>query len=267
VPGSLKLYDNVASVAAQKVRMTLHEKGQSWETASVDLRNGDVMNADYLQLNPGGVVPTLIHDGRPYIESTAIIEYLDEVFPEPPLKPATPAGRHRMRLWTKRIDEEVHKATGPLSQAVYIRYAHLDKTPEQLDAYFARLPDKDREARQRSAIRLGLEAPEIAPALRCYSRLIDDIEAQAAAAPWLTGEAFSLADIAVAPYLARMEMLVLEALWADGRRPNAARWWTAMKARPCYKMQVQDKFPEAMRTNMLERGKAAWPKIKEMLKL
>ena len=261
----LKLYDNIASVAAQKVRMTLHEKGQAWETASVDLRNGDVMNAEYLKLNPGGVVPTLMHDGQVLIESTAIIEYLDEVFPNPPLKPATPAARHRMRLWTKRIDEEVHRATGPLSQAVYIRYAHLEKTPEQREAYFARMPDKDRAARQQSAIRLGLDAPEIAPALRCYSRLIDDIDAQAVGAPWLAGDTFSLADIAVAPYLTRMEMLAMDALWTNGRRPNAARWWAAMKARPCFCAQVQDKFPVAMRTAMLERGKAAWPKVKEML--
>lgn len=263
----LKLYDNVASVAAQKVRMTLHEKRQPWETAVVDLRNGEVMNADYLRLNPGGVVPTLMHEGRPLIESTAIIEYLDEAFPQPPLKPDTPAGRHRMRLWTKRMDEEVHRATGPLSQAIYIRHAHLEKTPEQLDAYFARMPDKDREARQRSAIRLGLEAPEVAPALRCYSRLIDDIDAQAADAPWLAGEAFSLADIAVAPYVARVEMLAMEALWTDGRRPNAARWWAAMKARPCFREQVQEKFPAAMRATMLERGKAAWPKVRELLEL
>jgi len=261
----LKLYDNIASVAAQKVRMTLHEKGQSWETASIDLRSGEVMNEEYLRLNPNGVVPTLIHDGEVLTESTAIIEYLDEVFPQPPLKPDTPLARHRMRLWTKRIDEELHRSTGVLSQAIYIRYAHLDKTPEELDAYFARMPDKDREARQRSAIRLGMDAPEFALALRIFSRFIDDLDRQAEASAWLAGDAFTLADIACAPYVKRLEMLAMEAMWTNGRRPHAARWWAAMKARPCYRVEVEEKFPAAMSKVMLERGQAAWPRVGHML--
>jgi len=257
----LKLYDNIASVAAQKVRMTLHEKGQSWETASVDLRNGDVMNEDYLKLNPNGVVPTLIHDGQVLTESTAIIEYLDEVFPDPPLRPATPLERHRMRLWTKRVDEELHRSTGVLSQAIYIRFVHMDKTPEQLDAYFARMPDKDREARQRSAIKLGLDAPEFALALRIFSRFIDDLDRQAAASTWLAGDTFTLADIACAPYVKRLEMLAMEAMWANGRRSHAARWWAAMKARPCFSVEVEEKFPAAMSKVMMERGQAAWVRV------
>ena len=261
----LKLYDNAASVAAQKVRMVLHEKGQSWEAASIDLRNGDVMNTDYLKLNPFGVVPTLIHDGQVLTESTTIMEYLDEVFPAPPLKPATPLGRQRMRVWAKRVDDELQRACGNLSQAVYIRYAHVDKTAEQLDAFFAPMPDKEREARQRSAIRLGLEAPEAILAAGTFSRLVDDIERQAAATPWLAGEAFTLADIAIAPYVARLEMLAMQRLWTEGRRPAMARWWVAMKARSCYRAEVQDKFPAASVTVMRERGEAAWPRLAQIL--
>ena len=263
----LKLYDNIASVAAQKVRLTLHEKGRSWDTVPIDLRNGEVMNPDYVKLNPGGVVPTLIHDGNVLIESTTIMEYLDEVFPEPPLKPATPLARQRMRVWTKRIDDEVQRATGNLTQAAYIRYSHVDKTPEELDAYFARMPDKEREARQRSAIRLGLDAPEVALALRTFGRLIDDIEQQATATTWLAGEDFTLADIAIAPYVARLEMLAMQAMWADGRRPAVARWWEAMKARSSYRAEIQDKFPAAACAAMLKRGQAAWPRVGQMLGL
>ena len=263
----LKLYDNIASVAAQKVRLTLHEKGRCWDTETVNLRNGEVMNPDYLRLNPSGVVPTLIHDGEVLIESTAIMEYLDEVFPDPPLKPASPLARHRMRLWTKRIDEDVQRATGNLSQAVYIRYAHVDKSAEELDAYFARMPDKDREVRQRSAIRLGLDAPEVALALWVFSRLIDDIDRQASATPWLVGDAFTLADIACAPYVARLEMLAMERMWTDGRRPAMARWWETVKMRSSFRVQIQDKFPTTVRATMLERGQAAWPRVRQRLGL
>ncbi len=262
-----KLYDNIASVAAQKVRLTLHEKGQSWETVLIDLRNGDVMNADYLRLNPGGVVPTLVHDDKVLIESTAIIEYLDEIHPEPPLKPATPLARHQMRLWTKRIDEEAQRATGNLSQAVYIRNAHIGKSPDELDAYFSRMPDKEREVRQRSAIRLGLDAPEVPLALRTFSKLIDDIERQAATTRWLAGETFSLADIAVAPYVTRLEMLAMERMWTSGRRPAMARWWAEVKARDSYRTEIQNKFAEQTRQMMLEHGQAAWPRLGTILNI
>jgi len=57
-------------------------------------------------------VPTLIHDGTVIIESTVINEYIDDAFPDPPLKPADPAGRARMRQWTKQIDGGIFGATG-----------------------------------------------------------------------------------------------------------------------------------------------------------
>jgi glutathione S-transferase len=127
------------------------------------------------------------------------------------------------------------------------------------------MPDKEREARQRSAIRLGLEAPEAILAAGTFSRLVDDIERQAAATPWLAGEAFTLADIAIAPYVARLEMLAMQRLWTEGRRPAMARWWVAMKARSCYRAEVQDKFPAASVTVMRERGEAAWPRLAQIL--
>ena len=62
----LTLYDGTTSVCAIKVRLTLAEKGLSWESRTLDLRRGDQFEADYLKLNPGAVVPTLI-DGEAVI--------------------------------------------------------------------------------------------------------------------------------------------------------------------------------------------------------
>ena len=83
----LTLYDYGNSVCCQKVRITLREKGLDWDAIRVDLFASEQYDPKYLKLNPKGVVPTLVHDGVPVIESTLICEYLDETFPDPPLAP------------------------------------------------------------------------------------------------------------------------------------------------------------------------------------
>ena len=84
---TLELYHNDMSACAQKVRLTLAEKGIQWQGHHLDLRAGDQQKADYLRLNPKGVVPTLVEDGKVVRESTVIMEYLEDRYPEPPLRP------------------------------------------------------------------------------------------------------------------------------------------------------------------------------------
>ena len=87
---AFELYNAPQSTCSQKVRMTLAEKGfpergVDWVDHHVDLGKFEQLDPEYLKLNPNGVVPTLVHDGAVLIESSAIVEYLDEVLPEPPL--------------------------------------------------------------------------------------------------------------------------------------------------------------------------------------
>src|ERR1700732_3675155 len=96
----LELYHNINSVCAQKVRIALKEKGQEFKEHLLTLR-GDQNDPAYLKLNPNCVVPTLVHDGRAIIESSLILYYIDDAFPDPPLMPRTPELRHRARLYNK----------------------------------------------------------------------------------------------------------------------------------------------------------------------
>ena len=97
----LTLYDFGNSVCCQKVRITMRAKGLTWEPVKVDLFKAEQYDPKYLKLNPKGIVPTLVHDGKPIIESTLICEYLDDTFPELRLIPSDPWQRARMRLWSK----------------------------------------------------------------------------------------------------------------------------------------------------------------------
>ena len=94
----ITLYDFGNSVACQKARIAMCEKGLDWQTVTVDLFKAEQFDPEYLKLNPKGVVPTIVHDGNPVSESTLICEYLEDVFPEPRLVPTDPIRRARMRL-------------------------------------------------------------------------------------------------------------------------------------------------------------------------
>src|SRR5262249_36014973 len=95
---NMELYHTVNSVCAQKVRIQLEEKGLPWTSRLMTLR-GDQFAPEYLKLNPNGVVPTLVHDGEPVIESSVILYYLEECFPQPSLMPRAPRGRMVVRLY------------------------------------------------------------------------------------------------------------------------------------------------------------------------
>ncbi|MGH7062280.1 MAG: glutathione S-transferase N-terminal domain-containing protein, partial [Stellaceae bacterium] len=89
----MKLYGYFRSSAAFRVRIALNLKGLPCDAAFVHLRRNDQTQPDYLSVNPQGLVPALEDDGRVLIQSLAIIEYLDETHPDPPLLPHGAADR------------------------------------------------------------------------------------------------------------------------------------------------------------------------------
>ena len=100
------LYNAPQSTCSQRVRFVLNAKGLAFEEHKLDLFSGDQLKPDYLAINPNGVVPALVHDGQPVIDSAVIMEYLDEVRPEPIcFTPENAIERARMRSMMRYIDE------------------------------------------------------------------------------------------------------------------------------------------------------------------
>lgn len=93
----LELYHHSISVCAQKVRVVLAEKELEWVGHHIDLMAGEQAKPAYLAINPKGVVPTLVDDGRIVPESTVICEYLDDGYPSLPLRPSDAYSRSLMR--------------------------------------------------------------------------------------------------------------------------------------------------------------------------
>jgi maleylacetoacetate isomerase len=132
----VKLYDYFRSSAAYRVRIALNLKGViPDERMFVHLRMGNQRAQDYLALNPQGLVPALaLDDGQVLTQSLAIIEYLDETHPEPPLLPVAPPARARVRGIALAIACEIH----PLNNLRVLNYliGTLGVAREQKDGWY-----------------------------------------------------------------------------------------------------------------------------------
>ena len=258
----LELYHNINSVCAQKVRIALEEKGQQAEEHVLTLR-GDQNEPAYLKLNPSGVVPTLVHDGTPVVESSLILYYIDEAFPAPPLMPKAPLARLRVRLYNKLIDEYVHNSCTILTFATAFRPNFLKLPREVWLAEINKAPLKRRTVYKRSVIEHGLDSEFVADALAQHQKLLSWMAHALARAPYLAGESFSNAECAVIPYILRLELLRLEALWAE--HPAIADWWARMRARPSVKAAIFDRMTEKDWAPFKGLEPDPWPKVEELL--
>jgi glutathione S-transferase len=263
----LVLYHHNISVCAQKVRIALAEKEIAHELRRVNLMMAEQVTPAYLAINPKGVVPALVHDGQPVIESTVILEYLDDAFPERPLRPASPLARAWMRQWMQVPDVGIHAACGTVSfAAAFAAQVKAAHEPAALAERLAKLPDRARAWRQQQLFDHGLDAPFVPDALKLYDKMIADMEKALARGPWLAGDAFSLAECAIAPYVLRLDRLGLDAMWAG--RARVVDWYARVRARPSWAKAITA-FPSAGKgdydDDLKSRGVDVWPKVKTLL--
>jgi maleylacetoacetate isomerase/maleylpyruvate isomerase len=115
----MKLFNYFRSSASFRVRIALALKGMPYEYAPVHLVKGEQKQPGYAAISPAMLVPTLQTDSGDYLgQSMAIIEYLDETHPQPPLLPKDPLGRARVRALAQLIACEIH----PLNNLRVLRY-------------------------------------------------------------------------------------------------------------------------------------------------
>jgi maleylpyruvate isomerase len=170
--GMMILHGYFRSTASYRVRIALNLKGLSYEDSFHHLRKGEQRDPAYLALNPQGLVPALETDGAVLTQSLAICEYLDEIQPEPPLLPADPIARARIRAFAQAIACDIHPIQN-LKILDRLRGLGMDETAVTQWA--------------RDVIEDGLEA--------CAALIADE------RGPFCFGDSVTLADICLVPQL------------------------------------------------------------------
>ena len=257
----LELYHGTTSVCAQKVRLTLAEKGLPWDGHLLEL-NGDHLTPEYLKINPNGVVPTLVHDGNIVVESTVIMHYLDDLFPDPPLMPRDPLDRARAHLFKKLMDEYIHPACIVYTFATANRARLAGLSPEQRAEQYAKMPLQRQAEYKRAGVEEGIASPAGKEATKSFMKLLKWIKESTENSSWLAGPDYSLADIAATPYMVRLEMLRLARLWDD--KPGVAAWWERIKARSSYDTAIT-KWLRAQDWARYEKMADPWPDVSRNL--
>jgi len=264
----LELYHHGSSVCAAKVRYALNEKGLEWKGRYIDILKGDQFTPEYRKLNEKAVVPTLVHDGKVIVESTVCCEYIDEVFPEPALKPADAYGRAHMRLWTKAIDEHLHPVCGEITFACSHRHTIARLGKEKLDEFLASTPSISVtpawHERKKVLVMQGLQAPGVDKSLLLYDRYLQKMEDTLANHKWVAGETFSLADIGLAPYVNRLDMMSMSDMWTK-KRPRVTDWFERIKARPTFGTTFLDWCPPDLTNDLKTFGAESWKEARKIL--
>ncbi len=206
------LYHLWLSPFCRKVRIVLAEKGLDFETKVEKVwqrREG------FLRLNPAGSVPVLVEpDGAVLAESWVICEYLDEVYPDPPLIGATPAERAETRRLAAWFDGKFHNEVTD------------NLLTEKLDKRFMGMGGPDS-----AAIRAGHD--NIATHLEYIGYLSER-------RTWLAGDGLSMADAAAAAHISALDYLG-DVPWDD--HPAAKDWYVRIKSRPSFRPLLQDRIP------------------------
>ncbi|MDR5651644.1 maleylacetoacetate isomerase [Ruixingdingia sedimenti] len=166
------LYDYWRSSASYRVRIALNLKGIAHDSASVDLVRGDQRSPEHLDRNPQGFVPALRIDGLLLTQSLAIIDYLDETRPEPPLLPPDATGRARVRALAHAVAMDIHPICN-LHVAAHV---------------MARHPDAPEAARQDWMVHF-------------ITRGLDALERMVGAGAYCYGDTPTLADICLVPQI------------------------------------------------------------------
>jgi glutathione S-transferase len=266
----MELYHHGSSVCAAKVRFALGEKGLEWKGHYVDILKGDQFDPAYMKLNAKAVVPTLVHDSVVIVESTVINEYVEEVFAAPPLKPDAARERADMRLWTKAVDENLHPACAEITFSSCHRHI-LRRLPQRdYDAFLNSTPPISVtprwHQRKKEIVTLGFDAPGLAATFQLYDGYLQKMEMALAGRAWLAGDTFSLADIAMTPYVNRLDMMGMSALWTE-ERPRVTDWFARIKSRPTFRPAFLDWCPPDLTNDLRTFGSQSWPEVRRILRV
>lgn len=228
------------AVCPMKVRMCLLEKGVPFDGVAYQIAALEHLVPSYLAINPNGVLPTLDHGGTIVFESSVINAYIDDAFVGPALMPNDPARRAEARTLVKFQDDVLHPATRVHTFTLMLTHPRsplMELSADEAERRLRQHPDPGRVALFRQMGRVPASPSALAAAETALDRALARLAAALAdGRPWLAGDALSLADIAMAGVMDRIEHCGLARLWEA--RAMLAAWVERLQSRPSYRAAV-----------------------------
>jgi glutathione S-transferase len=232
----LHLYHAGRSNCSGRVRLLLEEKGLPWVSHYVDIYKKENVSAAYFAINPKGLVPTLVDDGRVIVESNDILAHLEEKFTAPSFSPPSASDRGEMSVWLRRSGD-LHipaiktyayaKRNAALTQKTAEEaalYRSLQKDPELLEFHAKHDPGRH------------FSDADVAAAKAKLDSVLGEMDAILSRADWLVGDRYSLADISWAPTITTLT----RAGFSFGPFAGVEAWYARIGRRPAFQRAVTD---------------------------
>jgi len=225
----LNVYHWEPNGASGRILIALAEKGLEFTSHYVDLLALEQYRPAVLELSDAGEIPIVVQDGAAYVGESQVCELLEETYPARALMPADPRGRWEVRVWQKYVDDGLAASVSELACQAYgmcgdnalaakLRAA-VEKiaVPQQRDAWREALAGYSDERLSQARIRVAAA--------------VTKVEATLATSRWLAGADFTLADVAVFPYLKYLPRII-PTLVDEASAPRTAAWLRAVSQRP-----------------------------------
>lgn len=232
-----------------KSMIPLKEKGLDFNSVYVDLHKFEQHQPWFVALNPEGQVPVLDHNGTIITHTTVINEYLEDVFPEVPLRPLDAVGKARMRYWNKFVDEQVMNFVSMHGWNRMVGVIARGIEDGEFEKMMERIPLPDQREKWKTA-RAGFTEEQLTHATQKIEAAVAKVEEQLQRTTWLAGDDYTLADINFFCHCGMMVERMFPEMEIPNRAPYLVKWREAMLAREGVKeaMAMPDHTNPALRT-------------------
>lgn len=244
----LELYHAEPVANSMKPLICLKEKGLKFVSHYVNLLKFEQHSPEFVKINPNGQVPVLIHNGAVITESTVINEYLEDVFPEVPLRPEDPVERARMRIWSKFVDEYFCPALSMIGWHVMVRRIAQKLAKDELDEILSHIPLKEQRDKWATVAGESFSEEQLADSRRKLGVSMERMEKILEESEWLAGPSYSLADVNSYSMVAGVPRLCPEHM--NGQKtPRSVEWLERMNQRPAVQaaLAMPNLVPETLR--------------------
>ncbi len=228
----IELYHGEPNMFSLKPLIALHEKGLPFLSRLIDAAAFEALphqDAFEVRYNPEGEGPILVDRGVPMTESLFILEYLEDAYPEKPLRGSDPESRWRVLAWARFLNEVLAPAVSTLGCQKFLTAQLKDRDRQAMESAIEGLESKEQQNGWRAALTNSYSEEVLADSRRKVEITVQKIEAALQGNTWLAGADFSIADIDAFSLLRPIAKNFPEFLKAA---PRTSAWLKRIEARP-----------------------------------